>query len=162
MILQIYTLIHVLTSLVGILSGMVVLVGLIAENQRRDWTALFLTSTVLTSATGFFFPAKHILPSHIVGGISMFVLALACYARYARRLNAGWRKTYAICAVLALYLNIFVAIVQAFLKIPTLKEFAPTQTEPPFKLTQLVVLLLFVVLGILATVNSNRKPVDAV
>ena len=150
MLLTVLTLTHVAISLVGIFSGVVVLSGLLADKRLDGWTALFLVTTVLTSVTGFFFPVHHFMPSHAVGIISLLVLALAIYARYKRGLTGAWRKTYVAAAVAALYFNVFVAVVQSFLKIPALKELAPTQTETPFKLTQLVVLLLFVLLGILA------------
>jgi hypothetical protein len=148
--LTIYTLAHVVMSLVGIFSGLVAVFGMLANRRLDGWTALFLTTTVLTSATGFFFPVRHILPSHIVGIISLLVLGVAIYARYGRRLAGGWRKTYVVGAVMALYLNVFVGIVQAFLKIPALHALAPTQAEAPFKLAQLVALVAFVALGVAA------------
>jgi len=162
MILKIYTSIHVLISLLGIFSGFVVLFELLAGKRLNDWTALFLTTTVATSATGFFFPVHHFMPSHAVGIISLVVLALAIYARYARGLAGVWGKIYVVGAVMALYLNVFVAIVQAFLKIPALKAMAPTQTEPPFKLTQLVVLALFVLLTVVAAIKFRREQINRV
>ena len=158
MILTIYTLIHVIISLVGIFSGFVVLFGLLAGKRLDGWTALFLTTTVLTSLTGFFFPFHHLMPSHVVGILSLVTLAVAIYARYARHLAVVWRKTYVITAMVALYLNVFVLIVQLFMKIPALKALAPTQTEPPFKLTQLAVLALFIVLTIAAAIRFRNKP----
>jgi len=158
MILTIYTLIHVAISLVGIFSGLVVLFGLFTGKRLDGWTALFLATTVATSVTGFFFPVHHFLPSHGVGILSLIVLAAAIYARYARQLAGPWRKIFVVGAVIALYLNIFVGIVQAFMKIPALKEIAPTQSEPPFKFTQLTVLTLFVVLGIIATIKFRSAP----
>jgi hypothetical protein len=160
MILTIYTFIHVIISLVGIFSGFVVLLGLLSRKRLDGWTALFLTTTVATSVTGFFFPVHHFMPSHGVGIISLVVLALAIYARQSRHLSGAWRKTYVVTAVMALYLNVFVAIVQAFLKIPALKDLAPTQTEPPFKLTQFVVLALFAVLGIVAAIRFRNEQAD--
>lgn len=109
-----------------------------------------------TSLTGYGFPVEHVLPSHIVGAISIVVLALAIYARYARRLEGNWRATYVIGAVIALYLNVFVLVVQSFLRVPALKALAPTQSEPPFAVTQLIVLMLFCVLGFLAAKRSNE------
>lgn len=153
MALTIYTLTHVVISLVGIFSGFVVLFGMLANRRLDGWTALFLTTTVLTSATGFFFPVTHIMPSHIVGIISLVVLGLAIYARYGRRLAGGWRRTYVVGAVMALYLNVFVGIVQAFLKIPALHALAPTQAETPFKLAQLVALVAFLALGVVASLR---------
>lgn len=145
-----FTLVHVVLSLVGIGSGLVVLVGLIDGKRLDAWTAVFLISTAATSLTGFGFPFEHVLPSHVVGVISLLVLAMAGLARYPRRLAGVWRRVYVIGAVVALYLNVFVLVVQAFLKAPALKSMAPTQTEPPFLVSQLVVLALFIVLGIVA------------
>jgi len=158
MILTIYTLIHVIISLAGVFSGFVVLFGLLAGKRLDGWTALFLTTTVLTSLTGFFFPVHHFMPSHVVGILSLVTLAVAIYARYARHLAGVWRKTHVITAMVALYLNVFVLIVQLFMKIPALKALAPTQTEPPFKLTQLAVLALFIVLTIAAAIRFRNEP----
>ena len=157
--LGILTAFHVAISLLAIMSGFVVLFGMIAGKRLEARTKFFLATTVLTSVTGFFFPVQHFMPSHAVGIISLVVLTLAIYARYGRKLASGWRKTYVITAVIALYLNVFVLIVQSFMKIPTLKQLAPTQTEPPFKLTQLVVLVLFVILGILAAIKFREEPI---
>lgn len=148
--LALFTLIHVLISLVGILSGLIVLNGMLKSQRLDGWTALFLATTVVTSATGFGFPFDHLLPSHKVGILSLVVLALAIYARYAAHLAGGWRKTYVISSVLALYLNVFVLVVQLFLKVPALHSLAPTQAEPPFAIAQLIVLVLFIVLGVRA------------
>jgi len=138
-------------------SGFVVLFGLLVGKAFHRWTVLFLTTTVATSVTGFVFPFDHLLPSHKVGIISLMVLAVAVYARYGRHLAGAWRKTYVIGAVIALYLNVFVGIVQAFLKVPALKALAPKQTEPPFAITQLLVLTLFIVLGVLATIKFSQR-----
>lgn len=155
-------LIHVLISLVGIFSGFVVLFGLLTARPLDRWTAIFLTSTVATSLTGFVLPADRLLPSHIVGIISMVVLAVAIYGRYAARLAGGWRKTYVVTAITALYLNVFVLVVQAFLKVPALKALAPTQSEPPFAVTQGFVLLAFIALTVLAAIKFRVQPVPAV
>jgi hypothetical protein len=141
MILKIYTLIHVLISLLGIVAGFVVMFGMFSANPLDEWTKIFLITTVATSVTGFFFPAKKLMPSHIVGIISLIVLALAIYARYYGHLEGSWRWVYVMGAVMAQYLNFFVLIVQSFQKVPSLKALAPTQTEPPFKLAQLVVMV---------------------
>jgi len=161
MILQIYTLVHVLISLAGIFSGFVVLFGLLAGRRLDGWTVFFLATTVATSVTGFFFPVRHFMPSHALGILSLLVLAVAIYARYSRHLAGAWRKVYVVTAALALYLNAFVGIVQAFQKIPALHSMAPTQTEPPFKLAQLVVLALFVVLTIAAAIRFHGEPVPS-
>ena len=147
MILSAFTLFHVVLSLIGIGSGFVVLFGLLASKQSR-WTALFLSTTVATSVTGFLFPFHGFLPSYAVGILSLIVLALAILALYRFHLAGSWRTTYVVTAVIALYFNVFVLIAQLFQKVPALRTLAPTQSEPPFQLTQLVVLVLFVVLGI--------------
>lgn len=143
----------------GLFSGFIVLYGLLSGRKFDGWTMLFLATTIATSVTGFFFPVRHFMPSHGVGIISLIVLTLATYARYARHLSGAWRKLYVVNAVIALYLNVFVGIVQAFIKIPELKALAPTQSEPPFKLTQLAVLMFFVVLGVIAAIRFQDDSV---
>jgi hypothetical protein len=147
------TQIHVAISLIAIVSGLVVMFGLLTRNRLDRWTALFLLTTVLTSVTGFFFPFHGLTPAIAVGIISMLVLAVALFARYARHLTSPWRGIYVITAMVALYLNVFVLIVQAFQKVTFLKALAPTQSEPPFLITQVVALLLFVVLSIVAAIR---------
>jgi hypothetical protein len=159
MALNILTFIHVVISLAGILSGFVVLFGLLSGKRLDRWTAIFLATTVATSVTGFFFPVHRFMPSHAVGILSLLVLAVAIYARYTRHLAGSWRKAYVISAVVAFYFNVFVLIVQAFAKVPALKDLAPTQSEPPFKLTQLVVLLLFVAFAIAGAIRFRTEPV---
>jgi hypothetical protein len=159
MILEIYTVLHVIISLIGIFSGLVVLFGLLSAKHLDGWTKWFLITTVLTSVTGFFFPFQGFTPAIGVGIISLLVLAVAIYARYPRQLAGHWRWIYVVTAVIALYFNVFVAVVQAFEKMPGLKVMAPTQTEPPFKLTQLVVLTLFIVLGIVAAIRFRNEPI---
>jgi hypothetical protein len=155
-----FTAFHVLLSLVGIAAGFVVVVGLLLAKRLPGWTATFLVTTVLTSVTGFMFPVHHFLPSHCVGIVSMIALTLAIYALYMRRLAGGWRRVYVINAVIAQYLNFFVLIVQLFQKVPALKVLAPTQSEGPFKLAQLTALVLFIVLGILATKKFRLDPLQ--
>lgn len=156
-----FTFAHVLLSLAGIGTGLIVLVGLLTGKRLDGWTALFLGTTVLTSVTGFLFPIDHLLPSHKVGIISLFVLAIAILARYAFHLTGAWRRSYVVCATVALYLNVFVAIVQAFRKVPALKALAPTQSELPFLAAQLTVLVLFVVLTILAAKRFRIESIRA-
>jgi hypothetical protein len=150
MTLATYTLVHVVISLAGIGSGLVVLLGLLAGKRLAGWTGLFLATTVATSVTGFGLPAEHFLPSHGVGILSLVALAIGILALYAKHLAGGWRRTYVITSVLALYLNCFVAVVQSFEKIAPLRALAPTQSEPPFAIAQLALLAVFVGLGILA------------
>ena len=154
-----FTIVHVVISLVGIVSGFVVLGGLIAAKPCGGWTSLFLWSTVATSVTGFFLPAHHFMPSHAVGIISMVVLAVAIFALHARHLAGGWRRTYVITAVLALYLNVFVLVVQLFAKVSALKALAPTQSEPPFAIAQLIVLVIFIALGVMAARRFRPEPI---
>jgi hypothetical protein len=148
-----FTLIHVGISLVGILSGLVVVFGMLAAKRLDAWTMLFLATTVATSVTGFFFPFQGFTPAHATGIVSLVALSVAIFARYGRQLTGAWRKTYVIGAVTGLYLNVFVLIVQSFLKIPALTDLAPTQSEPPFQITQFVALALFIVLGAVATIK---------
>lgn len=150
MSLSTFTLVHVVIGLVGIGSGLIVVFGLIGGKRLEGWTALFLVTTVLTSVTGFGFPFDHLLPSHKVGIISLVVLALAILARYGFHLADAWRGIYVIGAVIALYLNVLVLVVQSFEKVPTLKAMAPTQKELPFLVVQVVVIALFVVVAIFA------------
>lgn len=145
-----FTLAHVVLSLIGIFAGVIVLFGMFSAKRLAGCTALFLATTVLTSVTGFFFPFDHFLPSHGVGILSLVVPAAAIPALYVYRLAVSWRWIYVAGAVVALYFNVFVGIVQAFQKLAFLRPLAPTQSEPPFLVTQLVVMALFVVLGILA------------
>jgi len=144
-----YTLVHVVISLAGIVSGLVVLAGLLTAQRLDRWTAVFLATTAATSVTGFGFPFERLLPSHVVAVLSLVVLAISMYARYGRRLDGAWRWVYAVTAVTALYFNVFVLVVQLFLKVPALNALAPTQSEPPFTLAQGVVLIAFLVLGVL-------------
>lgn len=155
------TLLHVLISLAGILSGFVVAFGLLGGKRLEGWTKFFLATTVLTSVTGFlFFPFHKLLPSHIIGGISLAVLAIAIFARYGRHLAGAWRSTYVVSAIVALYFNVFVLVFQSFLKVPALKALAPTQSEPPFAITQGIVLLLFIGLGIAGVKRFRIDPVS--
>ena len=156
-----FTFVHVVLSLIGILSGLIVLYGLLTANRLAGWTALFLATTVATSVTGFLFPFHHFMPSYALGIISLLVLAVAILARYTFRLAGGWRRTYAISAMIALYLNVFVLIAQAFQKVPALKAMAPTQSEPPFLLPQVLVMAIFVPLAIFAAIRFRYEAVGA-
>jgi hypothetical protein len=153
MILHIYTIIHTLISLVAIFTGFVVLFGLLAGKRLDRWTKWFLITTVATSVTGFFFPFHGFTPAYAVGALSLVVLALAIYARYSKQLAGRWRWIYIVSALIALYFNVFVGIVQSFQKVPALKAIAPTQTEPPFAITQLVALAIFVLLTIVGIIR---------
>jgi hypothetical protein len=147
---------HVVLSLAGIASGFVVVFGLLTAQRLNGWTAVFLTTTVATSASGFLFPFHQFLPSHAVGILSLLALAVAIPARYVFHLAGVWRRTYVLSAVIALYLNVFVLIAQIFQKTPALQAIAPTQSEPPFLLAQLVVLALFVVVATMAVVRFHQ------
>ncbi len=153
------TLVHVLISLAGLGSGFIVVYGLLTAKRLDAWTAIFLATTILTNLTGFLFPVEHILPSHIVGIISLVVLAIALVARYARHMTGPWRSTYIVTALIALYLNTFVAVVQSFLKIPALHALAPQGKEPPFVVAQVIVMAIFVVIGIFAVKRFRLEPV---
>jgi len=149
MSLQTFTLIHVLISLVGIGSGVAVVYGMLRGKRLDTITAIFLVTTVLTSVSGFGFPFKHLLPSHIVGILSLVFLAIAIYGRYIGHLNGASRWIYVVTASIALYLNVFVLVVQSFLKAPSLHALAPTGKEPLFAIAQLTVLVIFIVLTVL-------------
>ena len=156
-----YTFLHVLISLVGIGSGLVVIFGFLTGKRLDGLTAVFLITTVLTSLSGFGFPFDHLLPSHIVGIISLVILAVAIPARYVFHLAGSWRWIYVIGATTALYLNVFVLVVQSFMKVPALKALAPTQTEPPFLVAQSLVLVVYLGLTVLATKRFHIEPARA-
>lgn len=141
---QALTIVHVAISLVGIASGFVVAYGLLTAKRLDAWTALFLVTTVLTSVTGFLFPFEKFTPGQAFGVISLILLPIAIAARYRFRLAGRWRAAYVITAMAAQYLNVFVLIVQSFQKIPTLHALAPTQSEPPFAVAQLITLVAFI------------------
>src|SRR5205809_4691615 len=143
MILHIYTIIHTLISLVAIFTGLVVVFGMLAGKRLDGCTKWFLITAVATTITGFFFPFHGFTPAIGLGIISLPFLAVTIFARYPKYLAGPWRWIYVIGAVICLYFNLFVAVVQAFEKIPALHAMAPTQTEPPFRFTQLVVLAIF-------------------
>ena len=159
MSLAAYTAIHVAISLIAIVSGLVVLYGLLNAKSLNGWTALFLATTVLTSVTGFGFPFVGITPAIKLGIISLVLLAVAITARYPMHLHGIWRKTYVISAITALYLNVFVVVVQSFEKVPALKAAAPTQKEAPFVLAQLTVLAAFIILTYFAARRFRAEPV---
>ncbi|MGD0117372.1 MAG: hypothetical protein ABSD30_04880 [Candidatus Binatus sp.] len=152
-----YTLMHVLISLVGIVAGFIVVFGLFGSKRLNGWTALFLATTVATSVTGFGFPVAHLMPSHIIGIISLMVLTIAILARYTFRLAGAWRWVYVVGAVLAFYLNFFVLIVQLFRKVPALEALAPTQTEPPFVVAQVAALVMFIVFGVAGVIRFHPE-----
>ncbi len=153
------TFVHVLLSLIGILAGLVIAFGLLTSKSLKGWTAIFIWTTVATSVTGFLFPFHRFLPSHAVGIISLAVLAVAIYALYGRHLGGAWRRVYAVTAMIALYLNVFVLIAQLFDKVPALRALAPTKTEAPFKEAQLATLIVFVVVTILTAIKFHPEPV---
>src|SRR5262249_22301790 len=140
---------HVVLSLVAIVAGIVVLVGMLGGRQLNGWAGLFFAPPVATRGTGFL-SGSTLDPAGVPGIFSMLALLAAIGAPYAFRLGGAWRWIYVVTALLALYLNCFVAVVQAFQKLPFLQPLAPTQSEPPFLIAQLAVLALFIVLGVLA------------
>ena len=155
------TFLHVLLSLIGIFSGFIAVFGMIAGKRLDGWTALFLATTALTSITGFFFPFHKLLPSHILGIVSLAVLAFAIPARYLLYLAGAWRKVYAVTASIALYLNVFVLVAQLFMKVPSLHALAPTGSEPPFVISEVVVMALFIALTIAAAIEFRPEPLHA-
>ena len=156
---QAFTFFHVAISLIAILSGLMVLYGLLTAKRMRGMTLLFLVTTVATSVTGYFFHRDHIMPSHIVGGVSLLFLCAAIVALYTFRLRGVWRVVYVVSAVASLYLNVFVLVAQAFGKIAFLHALAPNGSEPPFIIVQVIVLAAFVILGLAAVRRFRPRPV---
>jgi phosphoglycerol transferase MdoB-like AlkP superfamily enzyme len=153
-----FTILHVAISLIGIVSGLIVLFGMLRARRLPGWTALFLATTVLTSVTGFMFPINGLTPAIVVGVISIVILAIALMALYVKHLSGAWRRIYVTTALAALYFHVFVLIVQSFQKVPALQKLAPTQSEPPFSVTQGVVLVAFLVLGTMAARRFRPGP----
>ena len=158
--LSTYTVAHVVISLVAIAAGFIVAYGMLGSNRLEGWTALFLFTTVLTSLTGFGFPFDHVLPSHVVGVLSLVVLLIAILGYYLYRLAGAWRWIYVVAALVALWFNVFVLIVQAFQKISFLQPLAPTQSEPAFQIAQGAALVVFIAMGIFA-VRKFHPPAQA-
>ncbi|AMA55570.1 hypothetical protein [Bradyrhizobium sp. CCGE-LA001] len=151
--LQALTLIHVIISLIAIAAGLVVMFGLLGSKPMPALTATFLLFTILTSATGFLFPFKELLPSHVIGIISLVLLVIACFALYSMKLKGVWRPVYIVTAMISLYFNVFVLVIQSFLKVPALAALAPAvppapPSGPVFAVVQGIVLVFFVVLTI--------------
>lgn len=142
---------HTWLSLIAIVAGFPMMTGLLRGHTRPGWTGLFLSTAFATSATGFGFPFTGLLPSHIIGAISLLLLVVAGYGLYARRLDGGWRKAYALTAMIAFYLLVFVLIAQLFSKVPALRAMAPTQSEPPFAIAEGIVFVVAAALIWLAT-----------
>ena len=157
MSLSAFTMLHVIISLIGIVSGLVVLSGLFGSNRMPGITALFLLTTILTSATGFLFPFEKLLPSHMIGILSLVLLAIACIALYVMNLSGAWRWIYVVTAMIALYFNVFVLVIQSFLKVPALTALAPGNppSGPVFAVVQGIVLLFFIV-AIIGAVRRFR------
>jgi hypothetical protein len=156
-----FTAFHVALSLIGLLSGLIILLGMRNDRRLPGWTALFLVTTIATSATGFLFHSASFGPPHIVGVISLIVLAVAVAALYIYHLSGAWRSAYVATALFAFYLNAFVGVVQAFQKIAFLHAFAPQGSEPPFLVAQAALLVLFVLAGVLSLRRFHPLPVAA-
>jgi len=142
-----FTFLHVALSVVGLIAGLVVVGGLMSGRRIDGWTGTFLVTTFLTNLSGFGFPFVQLLPSHVLGILSLILIPVVMYALYAKRLEGGWRRVYVVGAVVALYFNAFVLVAQLFHRIPALIVLAPKQKEPPFLIAQLLLLVLFIVLG---------------
>ena len=155
---SVYTWVHVIISLIGIVTGFVVIKGMLAGRRLDDWTAVFLATTALTSVTGFGFPFEKILPSHVFGVVSLVVLLIAILARYAFGLEGRARAAYVVTALVAQWLNVFVLIAQLFNKVKVLQPLAPTQSEPPFLAAQTAVMVLFIFIGIAALRRFRPAP----
>lgn len=145
-----FTILHTAISLIAIASGLVVLAGMLRARRLPGWTAVFLVTTILTSVTGFMFPINGLTPAIVFGLISIVILVIALAALYLKHLSGAWRWIYVTTALMALYLNVFVLIVQSFQKLPALQKLAPTQSEPPFLIAQAVALIAFLILGAMA------------
>src|SRR6267142_4982418 len=163
MSLATFTLVHVIISLIAIVSGIIVMFGLLGSNRMPGLTAIFLLFTILTSATGFLFPFDKLLPSHIIGILSLVLLAIACIALYVMKLSGAWRWIYVVTAMISLYLNVFVLVIQSFLKIGPLHVLAPSAppSEPPFAVVQGIVLVFFIVVIIGAIRRFRPMPTYA-
>ena len=155
-----FTILHVIITLVAIGSGLIVGGGMFASNRLPLTTALFLLTTALTSLTGFLFPIHGFTPALGVGIVACVVLAVALLALYKERLVGPWRWIYVITAVVSLYLNVFVLVVQSFVKVSALNALAPTQTEPPFAVTQAAVLAIFVLITLIAVIKFQPPKVQ--
>ena len=153
--LQTFTALHVVISVVGLSAGAIVLYGLLTADPRPAWTAIFLISTVLTTATGFLFPINGLTPALVTGILSTPLLLIALFALYGRRVEGSWRWVYVVTAVASLYLNVVALIAQGFLKVPALHALAPTGSEPAFLIAQSAGLIVFVALGVLAVMRFH-------
>jgi hypothetical protein len=161
--LSTFVMVHVIISLIGIAAGFIVMSGMLGSKRMPGWTALFLLLTILTSATGFLIPplvSEKLLPSHMIGALSLLLLAIACFALYGQKLSGAWRWVYVLTALLAQYFNVFVLVIQSFLKIGPLHALAPSEppSEPPFAVAQGVVLVLFIVVMIGAIRRFRPAP----
>jgi hypothetical protein len=161
--LSTFVLVHVIISLVGIAAGFVVMFGMLGSNRMPGLTAVFLLSTILTSATGFLIPpllTEKLLPSHMIGVLSLILLAIACYALYGAKLSGSWRWIYVVTALLAQYFNVFVLVIQSFLKVGPLHALAPSvpPSEPPFAIAQGIVLVFFIIVIIGAIRRFHPAP----
>jgi hypothetical protein len=148
-----FTLLHVIITLIAIGSGLIAVGGMFASHRLPGTSALFLFTTVLTSVTGFLFPIHGFTPALGVGAISCVILVVALFAYYSKHLMNEWRWIYVITAITALYLNVFVLVVQSFIKVAALNALAPTQSEPPFVIAQVAVMAIFILLGIIALIK---------
>jgi len=148
-----FTVLHVVITFVAIGSGLIVVGGIFASHKLPVTTALFLFTTALTSVTGFLFPIHGFTPALGVGIVACVILAVAVFALYKEHLVGAWRWIYVITAVASLYLNVFVLVVQSFVKVSALNALAPTQSEPPFAITQAVVLAIFILIALIAVVK---------
>ena len=163
MSLSTFTTVHVIISLIAIVSGIIVMFGLLGSHRMPGLTAIFLLFTILTSATGFLFPFEKLLPSHMIGILSLVLLAIACIALYGMKLSDAWRSIYVVTAMISLYLNIFVLIIQSFVKVGPLHALAPSvpPSEPPFAIVQGIVLMFFVIVIIGAVRRFRPMPTYA-
>ena len=164
MSLSTFVTVHVIISLIAIVSGVIVIFGLLTSKSMPGLTSTFLLFTILTSATGFLIPpllSEKLLPSHMIGILSLVLLAIACFALYGQKLSGAWRWIYAVTALLSLYFNVFVLVIQSFLKVPALTVLAPGNppSGPVFAVVQGIVLVFFILM-IIGAIRRFR-PVPA-
>src|ERR1700733_9078855 len=161
MSLATFTLVHVIISLIAIVAGIIVMFGMLGSNQMPGLTAIFLLFTILTSATGFPFPFEGFKPSYVIAGLSLVLLLIACIALYGMKLAGAWRWIYVLTALLSLYFNVFVLVIQSLLKIPALAAVAPGNppSGPVFGVVQGMVLGFFILM-IIGAIRRFR-PVPA-
>ena len=148
--------VHVVLSLLQIPVGLYLALELCRGRAPAATTLLFFALAALTSLTGFPLPPFGFDPPRAIGILTLLLLAASAFAFYSRGAIGLWRPVFVIGSIAALYLDIFVAIVQAFQKLPAFQRLAPTQSEPPFVILQVAALALCIVIGFYAVRRFGR------